>query len=84
MDAYGTLCDWEARLRAQGMPAEAAACAQAWRLLLETLDQMHALMRGARVPMAGLAQMLEAGLASAELGALPLRRAWRRWARWAI
>ncbi len=71
VDAYGTLCDWEARLRAQGMPAEAAACAQAWRLLLETLDQMHALMRGARVPMAGLAQMLEAGLASAELGALP-------------
>ena len=71
VDAYATLETRQRELAARGLNTEAADCAQAWRLALETLDQLHALLRGRRQPMASIAQVMEAGLGQAELGALP-------------
>ncbi len=90
--AYRTLDEWQQTLLARGLRTEAADCAQAWRLMLETLDQLHALLNGGdslrnpsmapdssnprrhpnkRLPMGDLAQVIEAGLAESELGAIP-------------
>lgn len=73
VDAFGTLENWQQRLMEKEMYQEAADCMQAWRLLLETLDQLHALLGDGRLPMAALAQTLEAGLLSAELGDVPVK-----------
>ncbi len=71
VDAYRVLDGWQRDYAVRGLAAEAADCAQAWRILLETLDQLHDLLRGDRQPMGSVAQVIEAGLAAAELGALP-------------
>lgn len=71
VDAYATLEAWQEALTGRGLLVEAADCAQAWRLLLETLEQLHSLLRGSRLSMRALAQVVEAGLATAELGAIP-------------
>lgn len=69
--AYAALEEWEASFAARGMHEQAADCAQAWRLTMETLDQLCALLRGARLAMKDAPRVLEAGLSAAELGALP-------------
>lgn len=71
VDAYGTLEGWQETLAGRGLLTEAAECAQAWRLALETLDQLHALLHGSRMRMADIAQVVESGLAAAELGTVP-------------
>ncbi len=71
VEAYQRLTAWQEELTRMGRIGEAADLAQAWRLLLESLDQMHALSGGARRPMGTFARVLEAGLDTAELGALP-------------
>lgn len=71
VDAYDTLEAMQQTLSARGMLLEASACAQAWRLTIETLDQLHALLHGDRIRMADIAQIVELGLAAAELGAAP-------------
>ncbi len=65
LEAYGST------LESAGMPAEAAHNAQIWAHLMETLDQMHALLDGRRGTSDAVVEMLSAGLADAELGALP-------------
>lgn len=71
--AYAALIDWERQLSERGFSVEAADCAQAWRLALETLDQLHALLSCDRIPMASIAEIIESGLMAAELGAAPQR-----------
>ncbi len=71
VNAYGSLDEWQKTLQARGLLMEAADCAQAWRIMLETLDQLHALLNGRRLPMGDLARVIEAGLGEAELGAIP-------------
>ncbi len=71
VNAYGALGEWQKTLQARGLLVEAADCAQAWRIILETLDQLHGLLNGKRLPMGELAGVIEAGLAEAELGAIP-------------
>lgn len=71
VDAYGTLQTWQSTLTERGMLGEAAECAQAWKILLETLDQLHALLEGDRIAMAALAQVIESGFAAAELDTVP-------------
>jgi len=73
VDAYTTLAGWESALQVMGRREEAADCAQAWRLMLGTLDQLHALLGGSRLPMSSIAEIIESGLSSAELGAVPQR-----------
>ena len=73
VNAYATLENWQRDLSARGLNIEAADCGQAWRLALETLDQLHALLHGRRQAMASIAQVMEAGLHAAELGALPAK-----------
>lgn len=73
VQAYDALLAWEDALLAHGLDEAAADCAQAWRIALETLDQLHVLLGGERLPMAGVARALETGLAAAELGAVPPR-----------
>lgn len=65
LDAYGKA------LESAGMDAEAAHNAQIWTHLMETLDQMHALLDGRRGTSDAVVDMLSAGLTDAELGALP-------------
>jgi len=65
LEAYG------AQLEGAGLSAEAAFSAQIWAHLMETLDQMHALLDGRRGTSDALVDMLSSGLADAELGALP-------------
>jgi len=65
LEAYG------ARLEAAGFTAESAHNAQIWAHLMETLDQMHALLDGRRGTSDAVVDMLSSGLADAELGALP-------------
>ncbi|MDR0897166.1 MAG: PD-(D/E)XK nuclease family protein [Oscillospiraceae bacterium] len=73
VDAYATLQQWQQDFAARGLFTEAADCALAWRLLLETLDQLYALQPADAAPLGGaaLSQVLEGGLRAAELGALP-------------
>ncbi|MCL1795248.1 MAG: PD-(D/E)XK nuclease family protein, partial [Clostridia bacterium] len=71
VNAYAALAGLESELQALGRREEAADCAQAWRLMLETLDQLHALLGESRLPMSGIAEVIESGLLSAELGAVP-------------
>lgn len=71
VDAYATLETWQGALRERGMLGEASECAQAWKILLETLDQLHALLVGDRIAMASLAQVIESGFAAAELDTVP-------------
>ncbi|MDR0928177.1 MAG: PD-(D/E)XK nuclease family protein [Oscillospiraceae bacterium] len=73
VDAYATLQQWQQDFSARGLFTEAADCALAWRLLLETLDQLYALQPTDAAPLGGaaLSQVLESGLRAAELGALP-------------
>lgn len=71
VDAHRTLEAWQRDLTARGLFVQAADCGQAWRIALETLDQLHALLHGSRLPMAGVAQVIEAGLSAAELGEVP-------------
>ncbi len=69
--AFEKLERYGAALASAGMPAEAAHSAQIWAHLMETLDQMHALLDGHRGTAEAVVDMLTDGLMEAELGALP-------------
>lgn len=71
VQAYQTLLTWQQQLTERGLLTEAAHCAQSWRLLLETLDQLHTLSGDEKPSMVGLSQTLEAGLSMVDLGAVP-------------
>lgn len=69
--AYENLLAQEESLLALHMEAEAAKNRQIWQFVLGTLEQMHDLMEGARIPAAHIAAWLTAGLSAGELSALP-------------
>ena len=71
MGAYDSLLRREEALLARGMEAEAAQNRQVWRLTLDLIDQMHALLGGERAAMRDLARLLESGLREATLSSLP-------------
>ena len=71
VQAFDTLSDMRDALRAEGMEPEAEDCAQVWNALMDTLDQLHALL-GGRGASARLAlSLLESGLSALSLSALP-------------
>ena len=69
--AFDTLEAYRQALEGAGLPTEAAHSAQVWAHLMDTLDQMHTLLDGQRGAAGLVVEMLSAGLAAAELGALP-------------
>lgn len=69
--AYDTLLVLQHDLTERGLLIEASECAQAWKLLLETLDQMQTLLRLDRPAMASISGVLEAGLSTVDLGTVP-------------
>lgn len=69
--AFDTLSDMRIELAAAGLESEAEDCAQVWNALMETLDQMHALLGGRSVAPKLILMLLENGLSALELSALP-------------
>lgn len=59
------------RLAEAGLIVEASDCAQIWKTLMETLDQLHTLLGSARGSAQTVLRMLEAGLCAVELAGLP-------------
>ena len=70
-EAFERLADMRMELTEAGMDAEAQDCAQVWNALMETLDQLHALLGGSAVPAKTVMQLLAGGLSALELSALP-------------
>lgn len=71
VDAFDTLGNMRAALAEAGLDAEAEDCAQVWNALMETLDQLHALLGGRSVAPKLVLTLLENGLSALELSALP-------------
>lgn len=70
-EAYETLKREENRLLEEGMAVRASQNSQIWKATLELLDQLYALLGGARLPLAHAAAWLESGLSTMQLSALP-------------
>ncbi|MGN0996508.1 MAG: PD-(D/E)XK nuclease family protein [Candidatus Ventricola sp.] len=71
VNALDTLEDMRRELEQAGLAPEAEDCAQVWNALMDTLDQLHALL-GGHSASAGLAlSLLESGLSALSLSALP-------------
>ena len=71
VDALNTLEQMRLELEQAGLMPEAEDCAQVWNALMNTLDQLHALL-GGHSASAGLAlSLLESGLSALSLSALP-------------
>lgn len=68
---YETLEAWETSFGGRALHEQAADCALSWRLLMETLDQLHTLLGGERLSMKDAPHVLEAGLSASELSTLP-------------
>lgn len=71
VEAFETLTDMRAALLENGLHAEAEDSAQVWNALMETLDQLHALLGGRSVPAKLVMALLKDGLSALELSALP-------------
>lgn len=69
--AYDRLLIREEELLRRGMQTEAAQNRQIWRLMLDLLDQMHALLTGMRPGLKDVARLVESGLSGAEISSLP-------------
>jgi len=69
--AYETLLAREEELIARGMAAEAASNRQVWRIIMELLDQLHALLGEHRAAMKDIARFVESGLTGAAISSLP-------------
>lgn len=69
--AYETLLAREEALLAQGMGAEAATNRQVWQLIMDLLDQLHALLGERRAAMKDIARFVESGLTGAAIASLP-------------
>jgi len=70
-NAYQRLMAREEELLRRGMAAEAASNRQVWRIVMELLDQLHALLGEKRAAMKDLARFVEAGLTGAAISSLP-------------
>ncbi len=69
--AYDQLRAREAALLSGGMAAEAAQNRQVWQMILDLLDQLHALLGEHRAAMKDVARFIEAGLTGAAISSLP-------------
>lgn len=69
--AYDRLLAREEALLKRGMAAEAAQNRQVWQILLDLLDQLHALLGDSRAAMKDVARFVSTGLAGAAVSALP-------------
>ena len=71
VNAFDTLSAMRDELAAAGMMPEAEDCAQVWNALMDTLDQLHALLGGKSVSPKLVMTLLESGLSALTLSALP-------------
>lgn len=71
VQAYDTLLDMRDMLTENELFSEAEDCAQVWNALMHTLDQLHELLSGSHCSAALVQKLLESGLSSLELSALP-------------
>ncbi len=69
--AYERLLARENELLARGMAAEAATNRQVWQLVMDLLDQLHALLGERRAAMRDIARFIASGLTGASLSSLP-------------
>ena len=69
--AYDRLIARENELLLRGMGAEAASNRQVWQLILDLLDQLHALLGERRAAMKDVARFVESALTGAAVSSLP-------------
>lgn len=71
VNAYQTLLRREEELLRRGMGAEAASNRQVWQLIMDLLDQLHALLGERRAAMKDIARFVTSGLTGAGIASLP-------------
>ena len=69
--AYQTLLTREEELLRRNMGAEAATNRQVWQLIMDLLDQLHALLGDRRAAMKDIARFVTSGLTGAGIASLP-------------
>ena len=69
--AYQTLQSAESRLIREGCQAEASVNRQVWKVILDLLDQLHALLGGRRGTLQDISQLIRSGLSGVTISALP-------------
>ncbi len=70
-NAYSKLLMREEELLRRGMGTEAAQNRQVWQLIMDLLDQLHALLGEHRAAMKDIARFITSGLTGAEIASLP-------------
>ena len=70
-EAYQRLLNREEELLRRGMAAEAAQNRQVWQLIMDLLDQLHALLGERRAVMKDIARFVTSGLTGADIASLP-------------
>ena len=73
VNAYQTLLAREEELLRRNMGAEAAQNRQVWQLIMDLLDQLHALLGERRAAMKDIARFVASGLSGAAIASLPPR-----------
>jgi len=71
VNAYDRLLAREEELLRRGMQAEAAQNRQVWQIVMNLLDQLHALLGESRANLRDMARFIESGLTSAAISSLP-------------
>jgi len=71
VNAYQTLLHREEELLRRNMGAEAAQNRQMWQLIMDLLDQLHALLGERRAAMKDIARFVTSGLTGASIASLP-------------
>ena len=71
VNAYQTLLIREEELLRRNMGAEAASNRQVWQLVMDLLDQLHALLGDKRAAMKDIARFVTSGLTGAGIASLP-------------
>ena len=69
--AYEKLLQRENDLLRRGMGAEAAQNRQVWQMIMDLLDQLHALLGERRAPMKDVARLVASGLTGLTIASLP-------------
>ena len=71
VNAYQILLQREEALLRRNMGAEAASNRQIWQMIMDLLDQLHALLGERRASMRDIARFVTAGLTGADIASLP-------------
>ena len=69
--AYQRLLEREDLLLRRNLQVAAAQNRQIWRILMDLIDQMHALLKGRKIKLKDFARLIEAGLLASTIGGLP-------------